>query len=97
MVDNLLGDLVSDGVIRSEQDGHAHIVKRSYPPVLSGTHMYTSVEVVAEGEATGVSVVVGQIEIPIERERMRHDLVMQIIAGACVRPVRDESPEHKHE
>src|SRR6266849_2237653 len=97
MLANLFGDFVGDRVVRDVEDRQTDIVKWPHPAVFSESYMDGWVDIITESEITLVGVIVAEIEIVIARERVRHDLVMQIVAGPCVRAVRDEAPEDNNE
>jgi hypothetical protein len=48
-----------------------------------------------KGQIAGVAVVVREVEVMIERQRVSYHLIMRLVAGARRRAVRDKPPQHE--
>src|SRR5438270_8951754 len=91
--DHLLGDLVSYRVVRSKQQRHADVMYRPESAILARLGVRARFEMAAKSQVGGIGVIGCEIEVAIEGERVSHDFVMRLVAGACIGSVRDQSPE----
>ena len=79
--------LVSNRVVRCEEKGESDVVNRSQAPVFAGVDVRPGLK---------VRIVVGEVHIPIESQRMRDGFIVRLVTCAGMRSMCDETPENKH-
>ena len=76
----------------SERQRHADVVHR--PEAAFSLESMRFRDQGSRADQCGLAIVVGEIEIGIERERMRDHHVVGLVAGSGERAVRDEPPDN---
>ena len=84
-----------DADVGREDERHADVVDRSGDAVDAGPHVRVGLQHAAADERLVRTVVVGEIEVSVERNRVGDRKIVRLIARPGVSPMGNQSPEHE--